>query len=732
MAVSRVEKVNSHFKTVVSSLQGPPLRSDLHAPVKEGSPLTATQAIGIFTAQVESRILDMLARELKVEGQSFYTIGSSGHEGNASVAAALRPTDPAFLHYRSGGFFLARSQQVPGNAGAFDVLLGMVASRDEPIAGGRHKVFGSVELCIPPQTSTIASHLPKALGCAVAIDRKARMEQVVDERIVVCTFGDASSNHASATTAFNAASWTSHQNVPAPVLFVCEDNGLGISVRTPQDWVSMNQSNRHGMKYFYANGRDLVETYSVALLAAQFVRKYRKPAFLHVKTVRLLGHAGSDVEQLYRTEQEIHQNELLDPLLAGAKFFIRTGWMSAEDVLELYESTYTRLSALAREAVTRPKIESADEVMEPLFTQSEETPRLAVAHEEARTGYFTNLPEKASRDRHLAFQLNRALGDILLAYENAIIFGEDVAKKGGVYHVTSGLTKKFGVGRVFNTLLDETTILGLAMGAGHAGFLPIPEIQYLAYLINAIDQIRGEAASMQFFSQGQYHNPMVVRIASLAYQKGFGGHFHNDNGIAALREIPGLLIGCPARGDDAARMLRTMVHEANENGRVCVHLEPIALYMTKDLYEDGDGKWLTSYPDPMECMPFGEVGTYGDGEDICVLSYANGLWMSLRVVERLKSQGIHARVVDIRWLQPLPLESLIEQIGTRKKIIIVDECRQNSGIANELAASLWERLEGVSIRRVQAANTYIPLGAAANMVLVQEHDIEHAILEMTE
>ena len=135
------------------------------------------------------------------------------------------------------------------------------------------------------------------------------------------------------------------------------------------------------------------------------------------------------------------------------------------------------------------------------------------------------------------------------------MFGEDVARKGGVYHVTAELSKKVGVARVFNTL-DETSILGLAIGAGHAGLLPMPEVQYLAYLMNAIDQLRGEAGSMQFFSNGQFRNPMVVRIAGLAYQKGFGGHFHNDNGIAAVREIPGILVACPSRGDDAVRMLR--------------------------------------------------------------------------------------------------------------------------------------------------------------------------------
>ena len=141
----------------------------------------------------------------------------------------------------------------------------------------------------------------------------------------------------------------------------------------------------------------------------------------------------------------------------------------------------------------------------------------------------------------MAMLLNRALGDMLVKHPELCIFGEDVARKGGVYHVTAGLQEKAGVGRVFNTLLDETSILGVALGAAQMGMLPMPEIQYLAYLHNAIDQIRGEACSLQFFSNAQYANPMVVRIAGLAYQKGFGGHFHNDNSVGSLREIPGLI-----------------------------------------------------------------------------------------------------------------------------------------------------------------------------------------------
>jgi 2-oxoisovalerate dehydrogenase E1 component len=733
VAVSRAEIVDARFVDHVRRLPAPALlRDDLDAPVRPGSGLRARDAIALFDVMIESRWCDLVSRELKNAGRSFYTIGSSGHEGNAAVAWALRPDDPAFLHYRSGGFFLARARQHGGPDGAFDILRGVVAAADEPIAGGRHKVFGSVELHIPPQTSTIASHLPKAVGCAVSIDRRARLFGEADDRIAVCTFGDASSNHSTATGAFNAAGWTDYQRVPCPVLFVCEDNGIGISVRTPEGWVGHAHARDERLAYFAADGLDLPDAYDQAAAAVAYVREHRRPAFLHVSVVRMLGHAGSDVEQLYRSREEIEAAEARDPLLRAAELLVGGGWMTPEAIVALYEDTRERVRALGREALRREPLTDAAEVMRPLFQHDEArvTAAISAVDDAARLALFGGaLPEHDDRPRHLAVQINRALTDLFAAVPESILFGEDVARKGGVYHVTADLTKRFGVGRVFNSLLDEQAILGMAIGAGHAGLLPFPEIQYLAYLINAIDQLRGEAASLQYFSNGQYQNPMVVRIAGLAYQKGFGGHFHNDNGIGAVREIPGILLACPSRGDDAAKMLRTLAGAARGCGRVAVFLEPIALYMTKDLHEDGDGLWLTPYPEPAARIAVGEVGVYDEGHegqpyDLTIASFANGLWMSLRVAKRLAARGVRARIIDLRWLHPLPIDALLPHAQASGRLLIVDECRRSSGIADTLFAEVVERDPTLRVRRVQAPDTYIPLGPAANLVLVSEADIE--------
>src|ERR1700709_2802772 len=145
-----------------------------------------------------------------------------------------------------------------------------------------------------------------------------------------------------------------------------------------------------------------------------------------------------------------------------------------------------------------------------------------------------------------------------------LVFGEDVGRKGGVYGLTRSLQQRFRSARVFDSLLDEQAILGLGLGLGVAGLLPVPEIQYLAYLHNAEDQLRGEAASLRFFSGGTYPTPMVVRIAGLAYQKGFGGHFHNDNAVAVLRDIPGLAVAVPSHPAAAPALLRECLALADE------------------------------------------------------------------------------------------------------------------------------------------------------------------------
>lgn len=734
----RVPFVDRRFVDAVGAMDRPTLasRPERDAPVGADGQLTGEMALALFDSQLESRHVDLCARELKRQGSGFYTIGSAGHEGNAAVAAALQPTDPAVLHYRSGAFFLHRARQTGLTSAVGDMLLGVTASSDEPIAGGRHKVIGSLALNIPPQTSTIASQLPKAVGMAFALARARRLGLKLAtprDAIVVCSFGDASANHSTATGAINAACWAAFQQANVPLLFVCEDNGLGISVPTPAGWIEANYSARPALRYFGADGLDLVDAYHNAKRAVDYVRSRRMPAFLHLRTVRLLGHAGSDVETMYRTLDEIDETEARDPLIATARLLVGAGLLSPNEVLERYEATRTRVNQLGQEAAERPRLTNAAQVMQPLAPRDGEAIAAEVGRpwdDAARSTFWDGKLPEQGRPAPLGVQLNRTLGDALVRHPELLIFGEDVAHKGGVYGVTRGLFQRARRGRIFDTLLDEQTILGLAIGAGQLGCLPVAEIQYLAYLHNAEDQLRGEAATLQFFSRDQFRNPMVVRIASYAYQKGFGGHFHNDNSIAVLRDIPGLVIASPSRGDDAVAMMQTCIAAAKTCGSVCAFLEPIALYPQRDLYESGDGAWCTAYAPQPEHVAIGEARVWHeDRSDLLIVSWANGLWMSLRAARTLEQQhGIRCRVLDLRWLSPLPIDQLLLHANAVGNVLIVDETRRSGGVSEGLMTALVEGNFAGKLKRVAAHDSFIPLGDAANCVLVQEADIVTAAL----
>ncbi|NJC10831.1 2-oxoisovalerate dehydrogenase E1 component [Micromonospora profundi] len=834
------QDLDDRFRETLAALPAAQRRRDAADPVTDDAPLTGAQLLDLFDAQVTSRQLDLAGRWLRSFGEGFYTIGSAGHEGNAAVAAALRPTDPALLHYRSGAFYCVRAAQAaadapptstvepgstveatsaagpdsaarptstvapasstdlrssteppsgaaPSTAGeptagaesaeaaegepagstppggfeayaeaARDVLRGMVASSQEPIAGGRHKVFGRADLAIVPTTSTIASHLPRAVGMGLAVERLRRMDSAgrrtgagaqvggaenapwPPDAIVVCSFGDASVNHASATAAFNTAGWYDHAGLRIPVLFVCEDNGLGISVRSPKGWVEATLRSKPGIRYFSADGADPVGTYAAAAEAAAWVRRHRRPAVLHLHTVRLMGHAGADAESAYRSPAELADDVARDPVAATARLLVEAGVATGDELLARYDETGWQIRRLAEDVLGEPKLASAAEVVSALAPRRPVRVARAVADAAARASgpgagaraeAFGGKPPELAGPLTLAQSINAALADGMLDHPRMAVFGEDVAAKGGVYGVTKGLRDRFGAARVFDTLLDETSVLGLGLGAGLAGMLPVPEIQYLAYLHNAEDQLRGEAATMQFFSQGAFRNPMVVRVAGLAYQEGFGGHFHNDNSVSVLRDVPGLVIAVPARPDDAAPMLRTCLASAAVDGSVCVFLEPIALYHTRDLYADGDGEWLAGYPEPGSWVtghvPIGRARVYqvGSADDLTIITFGNGVRMSLRAAAALAEEGVGTRVVDLRWLAPLPVADIIRESSATGRVLVVDETRRSGGVGEGVIAALVDAGYVGAARRVAGVDSFVPLGPAARQVLVSAEAI---------
>ncbi len=719
--------------TVSTSVQR--LRASLEdavAPVDVAPPpgLDADRARDLVTDMVRSRLLDVAGRHLRAAGIGFYTISSAGHELTAVVGAHLRRTDPCLLHYRDGGLVMAKSRTHPDPD--HDVLAAtvtsLVAGATDVASGGRHKVWGDPDTWILPQTSTIGSHPPKAVGMAAMLSRAARLDAtapIPPDAIVVASVGDASANHATTLSALTAARWAHRHGNPVPFLLVVEDNGRGISVPTPTRWIADSLGHLPGLAFHDAEG-PVDAVWATVGAAVDQVRSQRRPAVLRLPTVRLGGHAGSDVEAAYRTRREILDDLDRDPLVAAVTRLRALGLVADTEVGAILDTTAAHLDDLVDRAGDHVLLGSAEEVMAPLAPHRPDVVR-AAAVEATRTAVADDDPDRPApgTPMTLAQAITATLHEQLAARPGTLAFGEDVGHKGGVYGVTKGLQDRFGRARVFDTLLDETTILGTAQGAGLLGLLPVPEVQYLAYLHNALDQLRGEAASTRFFSAGAFATPMVLRVAGLAYQEGFGGHFHNDNAIGALRDIPGLRLAVPSRADDAVGMLRAALAMAATDGDVVVVLEPIALYHRRDLHETGDDAWLAGWPADDHVLLPGELGIHDPAAgDLAIVTWGNGVHLSRRAARLLSRRGIAARVVDLRWLSPLPLAAVRDAVAGCDAVLVADEARATGGgIADAVVAHLATTGWSGGLASVASHDSYVPIGPAADHVLLGVDDI---------
>ncbi|MEU4427414.1 transketolase C-terminal domain-containing protein [Actinoplanes sp. NPDC024001] len=733
--VTTPQNLDERFRDAVSALRPPESGRAPGDAIREGGTLTGTRAREIFDAQLTARHLDLAARWLRSFNEGFHITGSAGHEGNAAVAAALRADDPALLHHRSAAFYCVRSAQRPDDVGgdpvrrleeaARDVLRGVVASVRDPITGGRDKLFGHADLHLVPAISTPGGHLPRAVGLARALTGGGTATWP-DDAIVVASFGDAGAARPGASAALHAAGWHERSGRPLPLLLICEDDGPGGAEE--DNWTAAALRGRPGLRYSFADGCDLTAAYDAAVEAAEFVRRERRPALLHLSTVHLLGQAG---------DPESGADLDRDPLIGTARLLVGAGLLGPDDVITRYDEVGWQVRKAAEEVLGEPKLVSVGEVVASLAPRRP----LRVAHAVAEVADRAAGPGAAARQRMfggrlpeeagpmtLAQTLNATLTDALAATPGLRIFGPG-ATRGGRHGVTTGLRERGGEDRVFDSLPDPTTILGLALGAGTAGLLPVPELDSLADLHDATVQLRGEAATMSFLSTGAYRNPMVLRVPALAQPFGPGGHLANDNSVAALRDVPGLVVAVPARPEDAAPMLRSCLAAAEVDGTVCVFLEPVALYQTRDLYQQGDSEWLAPYPAPETWagahVPIGRARIYGLGttQDLTIVTYGNGVRMSLRVAAQLAAEGYGSRVVDLRWLNPLPAADLVREASATGRVLIVDETRRSGGVGEGVLAALVDGAFVGSVRRVAAADAPVPLGPAAQLVLVGEDAI---------
>ena len=189
----------------------------------------------------------------------------------------------------------------------------------------------------------------------------------------------------------------------------------------------------------------------------------------------------------------------------------------------------------------------------------------------------------------------------------------------------------------------------------------------------------------------------------------------------------------PSHPSEAPGLLRTCFGLAQQDGRVCVFLEPIARYHTRDLVADGDGEWTARYVPPDAArpgIPLGEVGVYGEGGDVLLVTFGNGVHLSRRAAARLATHGVRSTVLDLRWLAPLPVEAMSAVAHRFPAVLVVDETRRSGGVSEGVVAALVDVGYPGRLSRVTSADSFIPLGPAADTVLLGESEIVGAVHDL--
>jgi pyruvate dehydrogenase E1 component beta subunit len=313
--------------------------------------------------------------------------------------------------------------------------------------------------------------------------------------------------------------------------------------------------------------------------------------------------------------------------------------------------------------------------------------------------------------------LNEALREEMRADPRVFVMGEDIGHHGGMFRVTQGLIDEFSPQRVRDTPISEAGFVGLGVGAALAGMRPVVELMFMDFVLVAADQIVNQAAKMRYMSGGQAAVPIVIRA-----QQGGGrgnGAQHSQSFEAWLAQVPGLKVVAPATPKDAKGLLKSAIRDGNP----VVFIEHKLLYNTRGEVPEGE-----------YTIPIGKAEIKRAGRDITIVSFSRTLLFALDAAEILAQKGIEAEVVDLRTIEPMDMETILESVRGTARLLVVHEAHTNCGIGAEIIARIYEQAPEILItpaRRLGAKHVPIPVAEALeNAVLPQPGDIVQAVEAM--
>lgn len=648
--------------------------SDRVEDIQAGGGVSVVDALSLYRMMLLARRSDEVEGELASRGDAFFHLRCSGHEAMAALAPALTPDDWLHLHYRDKALILARGLPV-------DAYLHALLCTAESCSRGRQMgpFVHDRDRHVLAQNIPVGNHALQAVGVAAAVRDRA------GSPIVLCSMGDGATQQGEVLEAIAEA-----VRDRLPVLFLVEDNGYAISTPTSQrtffSLPERDEAPKHylGLPIHRWDGRDPLTFCRQAATLIQQVRSTRAPALAVLSVERLCNHTNADDERVYRSVAELQAAvDSGDPIRRLAEQLTAQGVSTAE-LDRIDGEVRAQVERAAEEALNASDPEPTDTARAPLPA------KLADPASEYRG--------TANGQRVTMLEAIREVLRLRLAADPRVsLLGQDIEDpKGDVFGVTRGLTRTFP-GRVRNSALSESTIVGAAIGQALAGERPVAFIQFADFLPLAYNQILSELGSMYWRTAGELECPVILMIACGGYRPGLGP-FHAQTLESLLARVPGLDVLMPSSAEDAAGLLNA----AFISGRPTAFLYPKSCLNDPDL--------STSAADlPQQLVPIGRGRRLSQGGDLTLVAWGSTVRIGRQVAESIAGAGRSVDLIDLRSVSPWDTELVCASARRTGRLLVVHEDSRTCGLGAEVVATVVESLgSAVTCRRVTRPDTYIP------------------------